>query len=83
VPLCAVWTENITKIQSISFINKGNTQQKVKIENNDQIVFTTQLYRYSMKRHFLQIFYFACFATFIVQNLPARERKTEKNKEMA
>jgi hypothetical protein len=26
---------------------------------------------------------FLCFATFVVQNLPARGRKTEKNKEMA
>jgi hypothetical protein len=36
-----------------------------------------------MKRHFLQIFYFVCFATFIVKNLPERGRKTEKNKEIA
>jgi hypothetical protein len=28
-------------------------------------------------------FFFVCFATFVVQNLPARGRKTEKNKEMA
>jgi hypothetical protein len=26
---------------------------------------------------------FVCFATFMVQNLPARGRKTEKNKEVA
>jgi hypothetical protein len=30
-------------------------------------------------RHFLKF----CFAIFVVQNLPARGRKTEKNKEMA
>jgi hypothetical protein len=32
--------------------------------------------------HFVNIF-LVCFATFVVQNLPARGRKTEKNKEMA
>jgi hypothetical protein len=26
--------------------------------------------------------YFVCFATFVVQNLPTRGRKTEKNKEI-
>jgi hypothetical protein len=28
-------------------------------------------------------FFFVCFATFMVQNLLARGRKTEKNKEVA
>jgi hypothetical protein len=28
-------------------------------------------------------FSFVCFATFVVQNLPTRGRKTEKNKEVA
>jgi hypothetical protein len=45
--------------------------------------FTTQLYENSMKRCFQQIFYFLCFATFMFQNLPARGRKTEKNKGIA
>jgi hypothetical protein len=37
VSLHVLWTEKIpvTKIQSILFINKGNTQQLLKIENND------------------------------------------------
>jgi hypothetical protein len=36
-PLHVLWTGNITKIRSISFINKGNTctQQRVKAENKD------------------------------------------------
>jgi hypothetical protein len=33
-----------------------------------------------MKRHILQGFSYVCFVTFVVQNLPARGRKTEKNK---
>ena len=32
--------------------------------------------------HFVDSF-FVCFATAMVQNLPARGRKTDKNKEMA
>jgi hypothetical protein len=32
---------------------------------------------------FLQNFSFLCFASFVVQNLPALGRKTEKNKEIA
>jgi hypothetical protein len=36
-----------------------------------------------MKKCILWKFSFVCFATFMVQNLPARGRKTEKNKEMA
>jgi hypothetical protein len=35
----------------------------------------------SMKRCILWRFSFVCFATFKVQNLPARGHKTEKNKE--
>jgi hypothetical protein len=35
------------------------------------------------KKAFLNWFSFVCFLTFVVQNLPARGRKTEKNKEMA
>jgi hypothetical protein len=33
-----------------------------------------------MKRCILWKFFFVCFATFMVQNLPTRGRKTEKNK---
>jgi hypothetical protein len=36
-----------------------------------------------MKKYILWKFSFVCFATFMVQNLPARGRKTEKNKEVA
>jgi hypothetical protein len=36
-----------------------------------------------MKRCIFRRFSFVCFATFKVQNLPARGRKTEKNKEVA
>jgi hypothetical protein len=39
-----------------------------------------QLNENSMKRCILRRFSFVCFAPFVVQNLPARERKTEKNK---
>jgi hypothetical protein len=42
-----------------------------------------QLNKNSINRRVLQTFSFVCFATFVVQNLPARGRKTEKNKEMA
>jgi hypothetical protein len=46
--------------------------------------FTTQLINEnSLKRCILWKFSFVCFATFVVQNLPARGRKTEKNKEVA
>jgi hypothetical protein len=37
----------------------------------------------SLKRWFLLKFSFVCFPTFMVQNLPVRRRKTEKNKEVA
>jgi hypothetical protein len=37
----------------------------------------------SIKRRFLIEISFVCFATFVIQNLPAHGRKTEKNKEMA
>jgi hypothetical protein len=36
-----------------------------------------------MKSFILWKISFVCFATFVVQNLPARGRKTEKNKEVA
>ena len=42
-----------------------------------------QLNKNSMKRCILWRFSFVCFAPFVVQNLPARGRKTEKNKEVA
>jgi hypothetical protein len=42
-----------------------------------------QLNENSMKRCILWRFSFVCFATFVVENLPARGRKTEKKKELA
>jgi hypothetical protein len=35
LPLHIVWMSNITKILSVSFINKRNTKQSVKKKNND------------------------------------------------
>jgi hypothetical protein len=62
---------------------------KCKIENNDEINASQDLCNHSTiewkfhKKTFLIKFSFACITTFVVQNLPARGRKTEKNKELA
>jgi hypothetical protein len=42
-----------------------------------------QLNENSVRKCILWRFSFVCFATFVVENLPARGRKTEKNKEVA
>jgi hypothetical protein len=66
------------------FINKGNTQESInKIIKSIPRPLHSQ-YNFenenSMKRCILLILSFVCFATFVVQNLHERGRKTEKNK---
>jgi hypothetical protein len=83
-----LYRHETTKICS-TFINKGNTQEKYKLNNEKNIselyktfAFTIQYQNEkSMERCILLVFSFVCFATFMVQNLPAR--KIKKNKEMA